>query len=86
VDAQFCPEGINGWMAKIDFNPASGTSVDPNFFVPFKANGRIRPVCLPKTLSSMTVGSSCDNEAVDGRVSDSPVICYRVVVHAASAA
>jgi selenium-binding protein 1 len=36
VDAQFYPEGINGWMAKIDVNPAGGMSVDPNFFVPFK--------------------------------------------------
>ena len=36
VDAQFYPEGINGWMAKIDVNPAGGMSVDPNFFVPFR--------------------------------------------------
>ena len=36
VDAQFYPEGINGWMAKIDVNPAGGISVDPNFFVNFK--------------------------------------------------
>jgi len=36
VDAQFYPEGIQGWMAKIDVNPAGGISVDPNFFVSFK--------------------------------------------------
>jgi selenium-binding protein 1 len=35
-DEQFYPEGINGWVAKLDINPAGGLAVDPNFFVPFK--------------------------------------------------
>ncbi|HVA68606.1 MAG TPA: selenium-binding protein SBP56-related protein [Candidatus Binataceae bacterium] len=35
-DAQFYPEGIRGWVAKVDVNPAGGLAVDPNFFVPFE--------------------------------------------------
>ncbi|MBX6343044.1 MAG: selenium-binding protein, partial [Thermomicrobiaceae bacterium] len=34
-DAQFYPEGIRGWIAKIDASPEGGLSVDPNFFVMF---------------------------------------------------
>ena len=36
LDAQFYPEGIRGWVAKIDVNPAGGIAVDPNFFIPFE--------------------------------------------------
>jgi len=35
-DAQFYPEGIRGWMAKIDADQEGGISVDPEFFVPFE--------------------------------------------------
>ncbi len=35
-DAQFYPEGIRGWVAKLDANPNGGLSVDPNFFVEFE--------------------------------------------------
>jgi selenium-binding protein 1 len=35
-DAQFYPEGIRGWMAKIDAKQEGGISVDPAFFVPFQ--------------------------------------------------
>src|SRR5712671_5230978 len=35
-DAQFYPEGIRGWMAKVDANQNGGISVDPEFFVPFE--------------------------------------------------
>ncbi len=34
-DVQFYPEGINGWLVKLDADPAGGLSVDPNFFLPF---------------------------------------------------
>ena len=34
-DAQFYPEGINGWLVKLDAGPNGGLSVDPNFFMPF---------------------------------------------------
>jgi selenium-binding protein 1 len=36
VDAQFYPEGIGGWIAKVDVNPAGGMALDPNFFIPFE--------------------------------------------------
>jgi selenium-binding protein 1 len=35
-DSQFYPEGIKGWMVKIDANPEGGVAVDPNFFVGFE--------------------------------------------------
>ncbi len=34
-DAQFYPEGIQGWMVKLDADPAGGMSFDPNFFLDF---------------------------------------------------
>jgi selenium-binding protein 1 len=36
-DAQFYPEGIRGWVVKIDADPAGGMRLDPNFFVDFGA-------------------------------------------------
>jgi methanethiol oxidase len=35
-DAQFYPDGIRGWMTKIDANPQGGIAVDPGFFVAFE--------------------------------------------------
>ena len=35
-DQQFYPEGIDGWMVKLDANPDGGLEVDPNFFLPFE--------------------------------------------------
>jgi methanethiol oxidase len=35
-DAQFYPEGIRGWVAKLDAKPEGGLAVDPSFFVPFE--------------------------------------------------
>jgi selenium-binding protein 1 len=34
-DAQFYPEGIQGWMVKLDADAAGGMSLDPDFFVEF---------------------------------------------------
>ena len=34
-DAQFYPDGIQGWMVKLDADPAGGMSLDPNFFLDF---------------------------------------------------
>jgi selenium-binding protein 1 len=34
-DAQFYPEGVRGWVAKIDCAPAGGMTVDPDFFTTF---------------------------------------------------
>ncbi|HUY29027.1 MAG TPA: selenium-binding family protein [Candidatus Binataceae bacterium] len=35
-DAQFYPEGIRGWVAKLDANPAGGLAIDPRFFTGFE--------------------------------------------------
>jgi selenium-binding protein 1 len=35
-DEQFYPEGIRGWMTKIDADPNGGLKVDPSFFVGFE--------------------------------------------------
>jgi selenium-binding protein 1 len=34
-DEQFYPEGLNGWIAKLDVNPEGGLTVDPDFFIEF---------------------------------------------------
>lgn len=34
-DTQFFPEGVKGWVAKIDANPNGGIAADPNFFIEF---------------------------------------------------
>ena len=34
-DAQFYPDGIQGWMVKLDADPEGGMSLDPNFFLDF---------------------------------------------------
>ena len=36
LDAQFYPEGIRGWVAKIDAAPDGGLTLDADFFVPFE--------------------------------------------------
>ena len=34
-DAQFYPDGIKGWMVKLDADAAGGMTFDPNFFIDF---------------------------------------------------
>src|SRR5215216_1024692 len=34
-DAQFYPEGIRGWMAKLEVDPNGGCRLDPDFFLEF---------------------------------------------------
>ena len=34
-DKQFYPEGIDGWMVKLDVDPNGGMKADSNFFVEF---------------------------------------------------
>jgi methanethiol oxidase len=36
-DAQFYPDGIRGWMAKLDVLPQGGIQFDSNFFLQFEA-------------------------------------------------
>jgi methanethiol oxidase len=45
-DAQFYPDGIRGWMAKIDAAPEGGLSADPRFFVEFEDGLRPHQVRL----------------------------------------
>jgi selenium-binding protein 1 len=35
-DEQFYPEGVRGWLTKIDADPRGGLKVDPDFFVGFE--------------------------------------------------
>ena len=35
-DAQFYPEGLDGWLTKLDVNPGGGLTADPNFFRTFE--------------------------------------------------
>jgi selenium-binding protein 1 len=35
-DAQFYPEGIRGWVTKLNADPSGGMTVDPDFFVGFE--------------------------------------------------
>jgi selenium-binding protein 1 len=34
-DEQFYPEGLRGWMAKLEVGPEGGMRLDPEFFVEF---------------------------------------------------
>src|SRR5215213_7175606 len=45
-DAQFYPDGIRGWMAKIDADPNGGISFDENFLVEFEDGLRPHQVRL----------------------------------------
>jgi selenium-binding protein 1 len=40
-DAQFYPDGIDGWLARIDTDPNGGMAFDPRFFV--ETEGGLRP-------------------------------------------
>jgi methanethiol oxidase len=37
-DAQFYPQGINGWVARVDADPTGGMSVNREFFIKFEGN------------------------------------------------
>jgi selenium-binding protein 1 len=37
-DAQYYPEGLKGWIAKVDAHPAGGMTLDKDFFVEFDGN------------------------------------------------
>ncbi|HEY0671464.1 MAG TPA: selenium-binding protein SBP56-related protein, partial [Longimicrobiales bacterium] len=45
-DAQFYPDGIRGWMAKIDVDPGKGMAFDEKFLVEFDEGLRPHPVRL----------------------------------------
>lgn len=46
VDAQFYPEGIEGWMVKLDAAPDGGIAFDPRFFLRWPAGHRPHQVRL----------------------------------------
>jgi methanethiol oxidase len=45
-DAQFYPEGIKGWMVKLDSTPGGDFALDPDFYVEFDADERPHQVRL----------------------------------------
>jgi selenium-binding protein 1 len=45
-DAQFYPEGMRGWMAKLDVGPNGGITPDPRFFLEFPEGERPHQVRL----------------------------------------
>ena len=46
VDAQFYPEGFNGWMAKLDTPAGGGLTLDPGFFLELENGMRTHQVRL----------------------------------------
>jgi selenium-binding protein 1 len=46
IDDQFYPEGIEGWMVKLDAKPEGGIEFDEKFFVPWPHSGRPHQVRL----------------------------------------
>jgi selenium-binding protein 1 len=45
-DAEFYPEGVQGWIAKADVNPEGGITTDPDFFIEFIADERPHQIRL----------------------------------------
>jgi selenium-binding protein 1 len=45
-DAQFYPDGVKGWMAKVDADPAGGISLDPTFLFEMEDGMRAHQVRL----------------------------------------
>ncbi|WP_277184532.1 selenium-binding family protein [Caballeronia sp. BR00000012568055] len=46
VDAQFYPEGIDGWMVKLDADPNGGLTVDRDFFIDWPKGQRPHQIRL----------------------------------------
>ena len=45
-DPQFYPDGIEGWMAKLNVKPEGGIEFDKDFFVEFDADVRPHQIRL----------------------------------------
>ena len=45
-DAQFYPDGVDGWMAKLDVDPDGGMAFDPRLFVEYPADFRPHQIRL----------------------------------------
>jgi len=46
IDPQFYPEGINGWMVKVNAKPEGGIEFDRDFFIDWPASHRPHQVRL----------------------------------------
>jgi selenium-binding protein 1 len=46
VDSQFYPDGIDGWMVKLDVKPKGGVAFDPKFFIQWPMGHRPHQVRL----------------------------------------
>ncbi len=46
IDPQFYPDGIEGWMVKLDASPSGGIAFDPKFFVKWPKSHRPHQVRL----------------------------------------
>ena len=46
IDSQLYPDGIDGWMVKLDAKPAGGIAFDPKFFVEWPKSHRPHQVRL----------------------------------------
>jgi methanethiol oxidase len=46
IDPQIYPEGIDGWMVKLDAKPEGGVAFDPKFFVDWPKGQRPHQVRL----------------------------------------
>jgi selenium-binding protein 1 len=46
VDPQFYPDGIDGWMVKLDADPSGGISFDPDFFIAWPKSHRPHQIRL----------------------------------------
>jgi selenium-binding protein 1 len=46
IDPQFYPEGIDGWMVKLDARPTGGIAFDPKFFIDWPKGHRPHQVRL----------------------------------------
>ena len=46
VDTQFYPEGIDGWMVKLDADPSGGIAADKNFFIDWPKGHRPHQIRL----------------------------------------
>jgi selenium-binding protein 1 len=46
VDPQFYPDGVDGWMVKLDVAPEGGIAFDPNFFIDWPKGHRPHQVRL----------------------------------------
>jgi selenium-binding protein 1 len=46
IDEQFYPDGLDGWMVKLDTKPGGGIDFDPKFFVQWPGTHRPHQVRL----------------------------------------